>query len=285
MLDQAQRLRELVNNEKGEVYPRIITVTSGKGGVGKSNFVVNLSISLQKLGKKVLIFDADMGMANDDVLMGFLPKYNIFDIIFKEKSLEEVLVDGPYGVKLLPGGTALSKVDGMTEEQRQNFLGKIKKLKGVDYIIIDTGAGINRDVLGFIACSDDLVLVITPEPTSLTDSYSLLKAVSYFKVKSSASIVVNRIIDEKEGKITFEKLRNTASYFLKIDIKLLGFIAEDRKLIKSVRSQMPIVIGYPNSIAAMDIKNIAGKVIGYKSDKNSCNNIEKFFNKLFNIFS
>ena len=285
MLDQAQRLRELVNNENEAGSPRIITVTSGKGGVGKSNFVVNLSISLQKLGKKVLIFDADMGMANDDVLMGFFPNYNIFDIIFNEKSLEEVLVEGPYGVKLLPGGTALSKVDGMTEEERQNFLGKIKKLKGVDYIIIDTGAGINRDVLGFIACSDNLVLVITPEPTSLTDSYSLLKAVSYFKVKSSASVVVNRIIDEKEGKITFEKLRNTASYFLKIDIKLLGFIAEDRKLIKSVRSQMPIVIGYPNSIAAMDIKNIAGKVIGYKSDKNSCSNIEKFFNKLFNIFS
>lgn len=285
MLDQAQRLREMVNNEKGAVSPRIITVTSGKGGVGKSNFVVNLAISLQKLGKKVLIFDADMGMANDDVLMGFLPKYNIFDIIFKEKSLEEVLVEGPYGVKLLPGGTALSKVDGMTEGERQIFLEKIKKLKGVDYIIIDTGAGINRDVLGFIACSDDLVLVITPEPTSLTDSYSLLKAVNYFKVKSSASIVVNRIIDEKEGKITFEKLRSTVSYFLKIDIKLLGFIAEDRKLIKSVRSQMPIVIGYPNSLAAMDIKNIAGKVIGYKSNKNSCNNVEKFFNKLFNIFS
>ena len=205
MLDQAERLRRLVNNEDS-INPnnkaKIITVTSGKGGVGKSNFVVNLGITLQKKGKRVLIFDADIGMGNDDVLMGIYPRYNIFDLI-KGRDLDDILVEGPEGIKLLAGGSGLNQVEDLQSHERDTFLNKLESLDGFDYILMDTGAGINRSVLAFIACSEELIIIITPEPTSLTDAYSLVKATDHFKIKSKAKIVVNKAFTKAEGDTNF----------------------------------------------------------------------------------
>lgn len=285
MLDQAQRLRQLaVQNEENADVPRIITVTSGKGGVGKSNFVVNLGITLQKLGKKVMIFDADVGMGNDDVLMGFLPKYNVFDIVFNNKEIHEVVINGPYGLKLLPGGSGISKVEELTNNQRESFINKLNELRGLDYILMDTGAGINRSVLGFIACCEELILLTTPEPTSLTDAYSLLKAVNHFKIKSSSKVVINRVMSEEEANITFGKFNNAVNNFLKMKVEYLGSVAEDRKLVQSVRQQQPLVIGYPNSEAAQDINKIAKKLIGASMNENKTG-IQGLFKKIFNVFS
>jgi len=285
MLDQAQRLRQLAVDKTKDTYrAKILTVTSGKGGVGKSNFVVNLSISLSKLGKRVLIFDADIGMANDDVLMGFLPKYNINDVLFKNKDLEDVMITGPYGVKLIAGGSGLSRVEELTEEQREGFLDKLASLQDFDYIIMDTGAGINRSVLGFIACCEELVIITTPEPTSLTDSYSLLKAVNHFKIKSKAKVIINRTLDAKEGIMTYNKFNNAVSNFLKMDIEFLGSIAEDRKVVQAVREQQPFMIGYPNCDAAEDINKIARKLMGETVVATEMN-VQGLFKKLFSIFS
>jgi flagellar biosynthesis protein FlhG len=292
MLDQAQKLRQLVqqqnkdSNEQRENIsrPKIITVTSGKGGVGKSNFVVNLSIALQKMGKKVLIFDADMGLGNDDVLMGFLPKYSVYDVIFGSKEIEEVLVEGPFGVKLLPGGTGVSKIEQMTDKQRDSFLAKLTCLEDLDYIIMDTGAGVNRDVLGFISCCEELIVITTPEPTSLTDAYSLLKAVSHFKIRDKAKVIVNRTIESKEGESTFNKFNNAVSKFLNIDLQYLGYLSDDKKLVQAVRKQQPFLISYPNSDVAKDLNYIAGKIIGLETDKTE-SSIQDFFKKIFNIFS
>ncbi len=292
MLDQAQKLRQLVqkqnkdSNEQRENIsrPKIITVTSGKGGVGKSNFVVNLSIALQKMGKKVLIFDADMGLGNDDVLMGFLPKYSVYDVIFGGKQIEEVLVEGPFGVKLLPGGTGVSKIEQMTDKQRDSFLAKLTCLEDLDYIIMDTGAGVNRDVLGFISCCEELIVITTPEPTSLTDAYSLLKAVSHFKIRDNAKVIVNRTIESKEGESTFNKFNNAVSKFLNIDLQYLGYLSDDKKLVQAVRKQQPFLISYPNSDVAKDLNYIAGKIIGLETDKTE-SSIQDFFKKIFNIFS
>lgn len=292
MLDQAQKLRQLVqqqnkdSNEQRESIskPKIITVTSGKGGVGKSNFVVNLSIALQKMGKKVLIFDADMGLGNDDVLMGFLPKYNVYDVIFSGKKIEEVLVEGPFGVKLLPGGTGVSKIEQMTDKQRDSFLAKLTCLEDLDYIIMDTGAGVNRDVLGFISCCEELIVITTPEPTSLTDAYSLLKAVSHFKIRDNAKVIVNRTIESKEGESTFNKFNNAVSKFLNIDLQYLGYLSDDKKLVQAVRKQQPFLISYPNSDVAKDLNYIASKIIGLETDKKE-SSIQDFFKKIFNIFS
>ena len=287
MLDQAQRLRQMVVKENHNLIPnkpRIITVTSGKGGVGKSNIVVNLSIALQKMGRKVMIFDADIGMGNDDILMGCSSKYNVFDVIFNGKEIEEVVLTGPFGVKLLPGGSALTKVEDLSEIQRNIFLNKLTDLKGLDYIIMDTGAGVNKSVLGFIACCEDLVIVTTPEPTSLTDAYSLLKAVNHFNIKKSAKVIINRSLNNNEADLTFNKFNNAVTRFLDMKLEYLGKIGEDKKVTHAVREQQPVIVSYPSSEATKDIISIADKIEGM-SNKSSGMGIEGLFKRIFSIFS
>lgn len=285
MIDQAQKLRQLAStNAMKSTKPRIITITSGKGGVGKSNIVVNTSIMLQKLGKKVLLFDADIGMGNDDVLMGFLPKYNVFDIIFNNKTIDEVMIKGPYGVSLVPAGSGLNRIEILSKKRREEFINKLSDLENFDYILMDTGAGISRDVLGFISCCDDLIMVTTPEPTSLTDAYSLLKAVNHFNLKNKAKVIINRALDQKEANITFNKLNNAVSKFLKVEMEYLGMVSEDKKLVQSVRAQEPFVISYPNCDAAKDIEKIAVKLIG-DGNNTSGLGIQGLFKRIFSIFS
>ncbi|MBA5850675.1 MinD/ParA family protein [Clostridium sp. cel8] len=292
MLDQAQKLRELVHKNKSlqiqqedsSKKPIILTVTSGKGGVGKSNFVVNAAICLQKMGKNVLIFDADVGMGNDDVLMGFLPRYSVYDIIFKGKSVEDVVINGPFGIKLLPGGTGIPKLEGISESQINNFINELSHIKNLDYIIMDTGAGINKSVLGFVSCCDELFVITTPEPTSLMDAYSLIKAVDYFNLKNSASLIVNRVSSGREGKNTFNKFNAAVDKFLNIDLEYLGCISDDKKVLQAVRNQVPFVINYPLSEASKNINSIIHKIIGIKSSKTE-SGIQEMFKKLFNIFS
>ena len=285
MLDQAENLRKLAIGEKltQEKNTKIITVTSGKGGVGKSNFVVNLGIDLVKKGKKVLIFDADIGMGNDDVLMGIYPKNNVLDLIEGRISIEEVIIDGPYGIKLLPGGNGLNNIEDIDEVKRKLFLRKIEELEGFDYILIDTGAGISRSVLAFIACSDEVILITTPEPTSLTDGYSLLKAVNHFKIKDKANIVVNKVLEIEEGEKTFLKFKAAVNKFLTLDVNFLGYIYEDKKLVLSVRKQTPFVIEYPNCEASICIDNISNKIL--KIDYKLNIGVKGLFKKLFSIFS
>ncbi|MBB6624246.1 MinD/ParA family protein [Clostridium gasigenes] len=288
MLDQAESLRRLASGEKNDFNnrkkARIITITSGKGGVGKSNFVVNLAISLQRQGQKVMIFDADIGMGNDDVLMGIYPKYNVLDLMKGGMSIEDVLVDGPEGIKLLPGGSGLNNIEDLQQNEREGFLEKIENIEGFDYIFIDTGAGISRSVLAFIACADDVIIVTTPEPTSLTDAYSLLKAVKYFKINKDTSIVVNRTFHKGEGEETFFKFQRAVGRFLKLETKYLGCIDDDRKLVMAVREQSPVVISYPNSNAAKCIKDISKKIINEKRQQKG-SGVEGLFKRLFNIFS
>lgn len=288
MLDQAERLRRLANGVGNIKNPnnktRIITVTSGKGGVGKSNFVVNISISLVKMGKKVLIFDADIGMGNDDVLMGIYSKYNVMDLVNGKVTIDQVITEGPLGVHLLPGGSGLNNIEDLQENQRTLFLKQIESIEGYDYIFIDTGAGISRNVLAFISASDEFILVTTPEPTSLTDGYSLLKAVDYFKIKDKANIVVNKVLDEKEGNQTFSKFKTAVNKFLSLDVNYLGIIYEDRKLIMAVREQEPFVLSYPNSEAAKCIRIISEKLAGNERVEEG-SGAQNLFKKLFNIFS
>ncbi|MCI5726301.1 MAG: MinD/ParA family protein [Clostridium sp.] len=293
MLDQAESLRRLVNSERVEeikIAPKkrttkIITVTSGKGGVGKSNFVVNLAITLQKKGNKVLVFDADVGMGNDDVLMGIYPKYTMFDVI-NGKEIEDIIEQGPAGVMLLAAGSGLNQIEDLQTEERENFLNKLESLEGYDYIIMDTGAGINKSVLAFISCSEELVLLTTPEPTSLTDAYSLIKATSHFKIKDKANVVVNKTFTEEEGIQTFNKLKKAVDKFLDLDVTYLGAISDDRKLVKSVRDQVPFVIAYPNSDAAREIDIIAEKFInGKEYNAKPSIGAKGVFRKLFGLFS
>lgn len=288
MVDQAEALRRLALEENEQIAKnnnsRIITVTSGKGGVGKSNFVVNLALSLRKKGKKVLIFDADIGMGNDDVLMGIYPKHNVMDVIKNKVSIKDAIVEGPLGIELLPGGTGLNNIEDLTEEERQRFLTEIELLRGYDYILIDTGAGINRSVLAFVASSDEAIFILTPEPTSLTDGYSLLKALKHFKIETEVKIIVNRAIDMDEGHRTFKKFNSAAERFLKISTDYLGCIMEERKLTMAVRKQVPFVLEYPGSSLSKALEEISQRVMGKEVDSKR-SGIKGLFNKIFYIFS
>lgn len=285
MLDQAQGLRNLAENDKSrnEKKSKIITVTSGKGGVGKSNFVVNLAVALQQNGKKVLIFDADIGMGNDDVLMGLYPKHNIFDIIFTDLTIRDIIIEGVGGVCLIPAGSGLNKVQELTKEERSVFLKKLSELDEFDYILMDTGAGVSKDILAFIAASEELIIITTPEPTSLTDAYSLIKATDHFKLKDSAKVVINKAFSPNEGLETFNKFDRAVKKFLKIKIEYFGYILDDKKLVQSVRAQKPFMILYPNCDAAKNIENIAFTIIGENPAK--ANGVQGVFKKLFNLFS
>lgn len=287
MLDQAEVLRKLADNDGKENQKnnisKIITVTSGKGGVGKSNFVVNLAITLQRSGKKVLIFDADLGMGNDDVLMGLYPKHNIFDIIFTDLTLKDIIIEGNEGVALIPAGSGLNKVHELTENERQLFLTKLSELDEFDYILMDTGAGVSRDILAFISASEELIIITTPEPTSLTDAYSLAKAADHFKLKDNAKVIVNKAFSKEEGIETFNKFNRAVTKFLNIKIEYLGYILDDRKLVQSVRAQKPFVNLYPNCDASKNIEDIAMKILG--QDSVNTGGAKKLFKKLLNLFS
>ena len=296
MLDQAEALRRMMAGNREDTKDetlnissnktKIITVTSGKGGVGKSNFVINLAILLSKKGKKVLVFDADIGMGNDDVLMGVFPKFSVFDIL-EGKEIEDIIEEGPEGIYLLAGGSGLNRIEDLSEEERNIFLDKIEGLNGFDYILMDTGAGINRSVLAFISCSEDLIILTTPEPTSLTDAYSLVKAAEHFGLKDKANIVVNKVFDLREGELTYNKFKKAVDKFLQFDVFYLGCILDDRKLIESVRSQIPVTINYPNSDASKSIKNICNKILGetenYTAKKYG--GAKGLFSKIFEVFS
>ncbi|MFR2298865.1 MAG: MinD/ParA family protein [Clostridium paraputrificum] len=282
MLDQAENLRRLANKDNSKKKAKIITITSGKGGVGKSNFVVNMGITLHKKGKKVLIFDADIGMGNDDVLMGVLPRYNVFDLL-EGKDINEVVVEGPYGINLLPGGSGINYIENLEEKERLAFIEKLTSLDEYDYIFIDTGAGINKNVLAFIACSEETIVITTPEPTSLTDAYSLIKATDHFKLTDTANVIVNRAISIKDGEETYNKLKRAVDKFLTIKINYLGSISEDRKLVEGVRAQVPFTILYPKCDASRSIERISNKLIGDASVENM--GAEGLFKKLFSLFS
>lgn len=285
MLDQAQALRNLADNDKSrnKRKSKIITVTSGKGGVGKSNFVVNLAVALQQNGKKVLIFDADIGMGNDDVLMGLYPKHNIFDIIFTDLTIRDIIIEGVAGVSLIPAGSGLNKVQELTKEERNTFLRKLSELDEFDYILMDTGAGVSKDILAFIAASEELIIITTPEPTSLTDAYSLIKAADHFKLKDNAKVIINKAFSPNEGLETFNKFDRAVKKFLKIRIEYFGYILDDKKLVQSVRAQKPFMILYPNCDAARNIENIAFTIMG--ENPNKANGVQGVFKKLFNLFS
>lgn len=299
MLDQAENLRQLVrqvntgktndneeelNIRKIDNKSKVITIASGKGGVGKSNLVINLAFALSSMGAKILIFDADIGMSNDHVLMNLKVKYNVFDLINKNLDIDDVKVKGPMGVDLISGGSALDKIYSMSEDERNIFMKKLSKLENYDFILIDTGAGINKDILSFISACDELIVVTTPEPTSITDAYSLVKTVNYFKMKSKVNIVINKSLYKEEGISTFNRFKLVADKYLNLKLEFLGYILDDRKLIESVREQKPVFIKYPNSSSSKNIKDIS-KRLYYFEEKDEKHGLQRFFKNMFSLFS
>lgn len=270
MSDQAAALRELISSlgtdpskqrdSSGiqEKTAHIIAVTSGKGGVGKSNFTLNFALELQKLGRKVLVFDADIGMANIDVLMGVRSQYNLFHLLNREKTMSEIIQIGPNSLPFIAGGSGMTELFSLSEEDLLYFTRQIEEIAhGMDYILFDTGAGLSKETIRFITASDECIVVTTPEPTAITDAYALVKVVHDLEHAASFRLVVNRAMDRREAQQTADKIRLVAEKFLHLDIRVLGHVSDDPHVSQAVKKQTPFSIRFPNSQASKDIQELA----------------------------
>lgn len=264
MSDQAQGLRNLVrsHNEQPNRSTRVITVTSGKGGVGKSNFTLNFALTLQAKGYKVLVFDADIGMANIDVLMGASPKYSLYHLLKRQKSIWEIIHKGYNDLEFIAGGSGFNDLLGLSEDELDYFVKQVDQLNGyVDFILFDTGAGLSRETLKFIVSAQETIVVTTPEPTSITDAYALIKMVHTMDYDVKFRLVINRVTDLREGKQTADKISLVARQFLQLDIPTLGYVDDDSLVSKAVKKQVPFTIAFPNSLASRGIQELAERFV------------------------
>ncbi len=264
MIDQAKQLREKMlqkttkKSKKSNRQTRVIAVTSGKGGVGKSNFALNFALSLIEQQKKVLIFDVDLGFANIDVLLGRTPKESIASLIEKDLSIWDIIEDGPNGLQFISGGTDFDEMFRLDETKINKFFYEMSQLQGsVDYIILDTGAGLSYENMRFILAADDVILVTTPEPTSITDAYSVVKMVQAKDPNVHMALVVNQCTSDKEANNTAENFRHVTAKFLNKEIDLLGSIPQDTNVPTAVKKQIPFMLAYPNSQATLAMKKMA----------------------------
>ncbi|MFA6807426.1 MAG: MinD/ParA family protein [Eubacteriales bacterium] len=265
MDDQASSLRRLADKKEESVQSgmRVISVSSGKGGVGKTTFIVNLALALAEYNYRVIVLDGDLGLANVDVAYGITPRYSIKHLLSGEKRIEDILYPVERGVKVLPGASGVVELANLDRGQLKNVLVNMGRLeKMADFLLIDTGAGLGSNVLNFISASDDVFIIMTPEPPSMTDAYGLLKAIKTQYHKPSINIVVNRVKSEAEAHQTYERLEHAVNKFLGQSIKLVGWIYDDPLVGRSIMEQKPIGISNPQSYAYKCIQWIAGSVTG-----------------------
>ncbi|MCI8483598.1 MAG: MinD/ParA family protein [Lachnospiraceae bacterium] len=252
-MDQAEQLRNIVKkNQQSTQKARVFTVTSGKGGVGKSNVVVNLAVQMQKQGKKVIIFDADLGLANVEIMFGAIPKYNLSDLIYRGKTIQEIITPGPLDIGFISGGSGITGVNNLSKEQLKFLVSNVAELDALaDIVLIDTGAGISDHVLEFVMASPEILLIATSEPSSLTDAYSLLKALhrnpEFQQSQTKIKVISNRVTTEEEGTGIYEKLNAVVGQFLKGNLEYLGMIPQDTAMERAVRQQQPVSILYPEA--------------------------------------
>lgn len=265
-MDQAEQLRILKKNQINRPMARVITVTSGKGGVGKSNTSINLAIHFKKMGYRVIILDADFGLANIEIMFGAIPKHNLCDLIYQGKNIKEIITWGPMGVGFISGGSGIAGMSNLNRDYLNYIIQNLVELDALaDIIIVDTGAGISDSVLEFLVAGGEILLVTTPEPTSITDSYSLLKALSrhprYDKESTSIKMIANRVNKEEEGRGLFEKLNAVVERYLKIPISYLGSIPQDDKLLKAVMQQTPVSLQNPTAKSSQAYEEMAYKLV------------------------
>lgn len=267
-MDQAEKLRNVVKQKRQDHKPnaRVITITSGKGGVGKSNVAVNLAVQMQKMGKRVLVFDADFGLANVEVMFGAISKYNLSDVIYHGKSIRQIISEGPIGIGFISGGTGITGLNDLAQNQVLYLTKSLAELDEMaDIILIDTGAGISNNVLEFVMASPEVLLVTTPEPSSLTDSYSLLKALyknpRFDRFNTKISVLANRVSSIEEGKTVFDKLNSVVTQFLQGELFYAGMIPQDVALERAVRQQKTVSIQAPMSKSARAFEMMASNIL------------------------
>ena len=295
-MDQAEQLRNIIkaNNAMGQAtgnvpkrpLARVITVTSGKGGVGKSNTAINLAIQFRKMGQKVIILDADFGLANIEIMFGAVPKHNLCDLIYQGKNIREIITWGPMDVGFISGGSGIAGMSNLSREYLVYIIKNLAELDAIaDVIIVDTGAGISDAVLEFLVASGEILLVTTPEPTSITDAYALLKALNrkaeYSKENTTIKIISNKAKNDAEGQSIFEKMSVVAEKFLQVPLVYIGAVPMDTQIPSAVMRQKPLSVINPDAAAARAIRQLARKLLEIDSmEESKGRGISKLFSDL-----
>lgn len=249
---------------------RIISVASGKGGVGKTNLAVNTGLALQKTGKEVLILDADMGMANVDVLMGITSQYHLGHVLKQKCDLEDALIDGPGGITVLPGASGIDQFIDINMAQVENLLELSASLeKKYDFILLDIGAGAHKGVVNFIRAADEIMIILTPEPTAVMDAYSLLKILSNYDVSSRLNLVINQVESQKEAESVSSRMKSAIEEYLDMKLDTSSYVPYDSVLPKAVRKQEPVMKLYPNSRSGKAFSRIADNLLDEASQDSS----------------
>ena len=271
-MDQAEQLRNIIKANSQLPLARVITVTSGKGGVGKSNTAINLAVQLQKLGQRVVILDADFGLANIEIMFGAIPRHNLSDLIYQGMQMKDIITQGPMDIGFISGGSGIAGMANLNRDSLDYIVMKLRELDEMaDIVIVDTGAGISDAVLEFLVASGEVLLVTTPEPTSITDSYSLIKALArhpkYSSETTTVKVVANRVRGEQEAEQLFHKLETVVDKYLKIPIEYLGMVPQDEQLARAVMQQMPVSIENPGAKSAMAYEQLAAKLMNRETGK------------------
>jgi flagellar biosynthesis protein FlhG len=273
---------KISNNSK----MRVLSVTSGKGGVGKTNFVTNLAYVLSKFGKNVYIFDADIGLANIDVLLGLTPEYNLQHVLNGEKSINEIIVNGPGNIKIFPASSGIQELSELNDEQKIHLLSEFGSLKDeIDFMFIDTGAGISSNVMYFNMAAREKIVVVTPEPTSITDAYAIMKVMSKKYSIDRFKLVANQVKNEAEADELYANLNSVAERFLDVTIDFTGYICMDNHIVKSVRKQKLVTELYPESPSSLCFVRLAKAILENPPDDSISGNIEFSWNNLLDVSS
>ncbi len=264
MRDQAATLREQkvrTGMSKMQGITRVISFTSGKGGVGKTQTVVNTAIALARLGKSVLLLDADLGLANVNVLLGIQPKYTLHDVFCGRKSLREIIINGPEGISIIPGASGVESICDLNAQQKMALMNGIEEVAhAYDYLLIDTRAGISSDVMYFNTASSEIICVVNNEPTSLTDAYAVIKVLANQYGERTVSVVANNVNDDTDGMQAFQRLSKAVTRFLSVELKYLGCIPKDGSVTQAVRSQRPVIELFPSAPSSLAIERLGRKL-------------------------
>lgn len=273
-MDQAQQLRNIIKAENiARPAARVITVTSGKGGVGKSNTAINLAIQFRKMNKRVIILDADFGLANIEIMFGAVPKHNFCDLIYQGMNIKDIITWGPMEVGFISGGSGIAGLSNLGKEYLSYIIQNLTELDTIaDVILIDTGAGISDAVLEFLVASGEILLVTTPEPTSITDSYSLLKALKrhdrFSEADTQIKMIANKVENQEDGRILYDKLGVVVSRYLKLSMEYLGAVPNDAQLSRAVMQQKPVSLQAPTSKSALAYEEIAARLMNMDRNQN-----------------